>query len=307
VRVRYLRPSGAPLEKTYTLPAMARTNIWVNQEQFPGIGRALAASDVSCEIVVLDGQPIVAERAMYFDVPGQPFGAGHESAGVAAASDEWFLAEGATGPFFDLFLLLSNPGASEARVEARYLLPDGTTFVKSHTIAGSSRYTIWVDHEDERLADTAVSSVVRATNGVPVVVERSMWWPDGAWYEAHNSPGATATGTRWALAEGEVGGPRGTDTYILVANTATAAGSVKVTLIFEDGTTATRTFAVAGSSRFNVDTRTEFPATLDRRFGAIVESLGDSPAPLVVERAAYWSVPGQPWAAGTNALGTRLQ
>ena len=27
----------------------------------------------------------------------------------------------------------------------------------------------------------------------------------GGWYEAHNSPGATTTGTRWALAEGEVG------------------------------------------------------------------------------------------------------
>ena len=36
VRVRFLRPSGAPLEKTYPLPPNSRNNIWVNEEDFPG-------------------------------------------------------------------------------------------------------------------------------------------------------------------------------------------------------------------------------------------------------------------------------
>ena len=45
------------------------------------------------------------------------------------------------------------------------------------------------------------------------------------WTEAHNSPGATATGTRWALAEGEVGGPDGAETYVLIANTTSTAGT----------------------------------------------------------------------------------
>ncbi len=36
VRVRFLRPSGAPLEKTYALPANSRNNIWVNEEDFAG-------------------------------------------------------------------------------------------------------------------------------------------------------------------------------------------------------------------------------------------------------------------------------
>ncbi len=40
---------------------------------------------------------------------------------------------------------------------------------------------------------------VRSTNAVPIVVERTMWWPGPAlttnyWYEAHNSPGATDDG-----------------------------------------------------------------------------------------------------------------
>ena len=246
---------------------------------------------------------------MYRDLPGQPLGAGHASAGVTAPATQWFLAEGATGAYFDLFVLIANPSATDAQVEATYLLPDGTTVTKAHTAPANSRYGIWVDFEDVRLADTAVSTKIRVLNDVPVVVERSMWWPGSGdtWYEAHNAPGTTTTGTRWALAEGQVGGSRGVDTYVLVANTSATAGQVRVTLMFEDGTSAANTYTVPGNSRFNVDARSEFPVALDRRFGVVVESLGDTPAQLVVERAMYWDAVGQRWAAGTDALATRVQ
>ena len=178
-----------------------------------------------------------------------------------------------------------------------------------HTVLANSRFNIWVDEEDPRLADTAVSTTIRSTNGTPVIVERALWWPGAfsQWYEAHNSPGATTTGTRWALAEGEVGGARNVETYILLANTSASAGDVLVTLLFEDGTSAERTFTVAPRSRFNVDVRTEFAMALDRRFGALVESQGANAAQLVVERAMYNDANGVIWAAGTNNLGTRLR
>ena len=145
VRVRFLRPSGAPLEKTYTLPPTSRNNIWVNEEDFPGLGKALAATDVSAVFECTNGQPIIVERALYLDLPGQMFGAGHESAGVTAPALEWFLAEGNTGPYFDLFVLIANPGNADAQVEATYLLPDGTVIVKTQTVAANSRFNIWVD------------------------------------------------------------------------------------------------------------------------------------------------------------------
>ena len=50
-----------------------------------------------------------------------------------------------------------------------------------------------------------------------------------------------------------------------------------------------------------------FPQAATRRFGAVVESLGTTPAQIVVERAMYWDAAGQAWAAGTNALATKLQ
>jgi hypothetical protein len=308
VRVRYLRPVGAPIEKTYALPASSRTNIWVDVEAFPGLGQALASTDVSAVVEVLNGQPIIVERAMYADVPGQTFGAGHESAGITVPATEWFLAEGATGPYFDLFVLIANPGSVDAQVEATYLLPDGTTVVKSYRVPATSRFNIWVDYDDPRLANTAVSTTIQSVNGVPIIVERAMWWPDGGWQEAHNSPGATLPGTRWALAEGEVDAARNLETYILVANTSATPADVRVTLWFEDGTSAEQAYAgIPARSRFNVPVGGFFPQAAGRRFGAVVESVGATPAQIVVERAMYWDALGQRWAAGTNALATRLR
>ncbi len=53
--------------------------------------------------------PIIVERAMYFDANNQLFGAGHASAALANPSTSWFFAEGATGPFFNMYLLIANP------------------------------------------------------------------------------------------------------------------------------------------------------------------------------------------------------
>ena len=259
---------------------------------------------------------------MYLSTPSQTFRAGHNSAGVTAPAPDWFLAEGATGSFFDLFILVANPNETDAVVRATYLLTDGSTLSKDYTVRANSRFNIWVDLEqfpdgsgNLLLADAAVSTTISALNGVPVIVERAMWWPGptaATWAEAHNSPGSTSTGTKWALAEGEQGGVRNVETYYTIANTSAFAGEAKVTLLFDDGTAlAETTIALPANSRTNVlplfDFRGSFPPGAHRRFGAIVESLGASPAQIVVERPMYWDANGVRWAAGTDALATRIQ
>lgn len=302
VRVRYLLPSGAPVERIYSIGPESRSTIWVNQ--IP----ELASTDVSAVIEVLNNQPVIVERAMYLSRAGQLFNAGHESAALPAPATSWYLAEGATGTYFDDFILVANPTATEALVRVTYLRPSGTPIVKTHTVAANTRFNIWVDLADPQLADTAVSAVVEATNGVPILVERAMWWPgDGTtWQEAHNSAGATSSATRWGIADGEVGGTRNVETYLLIALPSSTPTSVSVTLYFEDGTSAQRVFNMDGNSRFNVSVRDLFPAAIDRRFGAVVASLGSTPEPIIVERASYWDAGGARWAAGTNALATRL-
>ena len=309
VKITFLLPNGSTHVEPYVVDPNSRHTVWVNA--IPEV----AATDVSAVVETTNGVPIVVERAMYLNKPNQMFAAGHGSAGVTAPATSWFLAEGATGPYFDQFVLLANPNPIPATVRATFLLPDGTTLTKDYTVKGTSRFNIWVDEETfphlglgKALADTAVSTTLVSLNGVSFIAERAMWWPGptfASWQEAHNSPGATATSPRWAFAGGEVGGPAGTETFILLANTSATPGSVRVTLVPEASSPIpAKTFQVKGNSRFSVWVQHEFQEAMGRRFGAIVDSVGPTPAQLVVERAMYSNAGGVTWAAGTNALAT---
>jgi hypothetical protein len=100
-----------------------------------------------------------------------------------------------------------------------------------------------------------------------------------------------------------------------VANTSATAGTVRVTLLFESGAAASQDFNVPGNSRTSIPVvSTENPASAGymrvprgTRFSAVVESIGGTPAQIVVERAMYWNTPGVIWAAGSDLLATKLQ
>jgi hypothetical protein len=189
-----------------------------------------------------------------------------------------------------------------------YLLPSGATVQLPYAVAASSRTTVFVNAEHPALADTPVSAVV--TSDQPIIVERAMWWPGptwATWMEAHNSPGALVTGTKWAVADVEHSGTKGTETYILIANTSSYAGQVQVTLVFEDGSPPQVLPLVNLPANSRTTTYWLQTGGAAQRFSAIVESVGATPAQIVVERAMYWDALGVHWAAGTNALGTRLQ
>jgi hypothetical protein len=306
--VTFVRPFGLPpIVRGYRLAPNSRTTIAVD-----AAGSELRSGDVSA--VITASQPIVVERAMYLSRPGEAFSAGLGSVGVTAPATRWILAEGATGPFFDTFILLLNPGDAVAECEVRYATTIGSVFVKPYTLAPHSRTTIWMDAEDvpgagRVLANVAAATTVVSTNDVPIVVERTMWWPDGAWYEAHGAAGATVPARRWAVAGLEIGPPpRSADAYILVLNASATAGTVLVTLYPRDGLPVAKVFSIAPFARLNVRLRDDVAgaAAMAEPFGAVVEAVGEHPIDIVVEQAVYWNAGGSVWAAGTNALGTPL-
>jgi hypothetical protein len=302
VSVTYLMPAPQPpLTKSYTVNARSRFTIPVDQED-----PVLASADVSARIS--SDRPIIAERALYLDALNQPFGAVLGGAGVAAPATRWFLAEGATGSFFDLYVLIGNPGTTDANVSLTYLLPDGTHFTKTHLSAAQSRLTIQVDYEDPRLKDTPVSIVVDS-GGVPVVVERTMWWPEGRWYEGHLSVASSVTSKKWVLAEGEISGLHAVQTYIEIANTSPTPGVATIRWLLDGdvGSAAATTVALPPNSRTNVPVTANMLSQrypfYGSRFGAVIESDG---VELIVERSVYRDVDGVTWAAGTNALATPI-
>ncbi len=174
VQVRYLRPSGTPIVKRYAVAARSRFTIWVDQEDGD-----LRATDVSAEIRSTNNVPIIVERSMYLNSSRKAFKGGHNSAGVTAPATSWFLAEGSTGGFFSMYILLANPGQQAAAVRATYMLDSGAPIEKNYTLGANSRQTINVAFEDARLADASVSVKIESTNGAPLIVERTMWWPGG--------------------------------------------------------------------------------------------------------------------------------
>jgi hypothetical protein len=310
--VTYLRANGLPpIVKTYTLPAHSRTTINVDGED-----EALRAAEVAASIQ--STAPIVVERAMYANAgqAEQPFAAGAVSPGQAVPRTAWYFAEGATG-FFDLYLLLANPGNVDAEVDVTYLLPDGTMLTKRHAVAAQQRVSIAVVNEDELLRAATLSMTVASANSVPIVAERTMWWPSGRvpmdsgaagniWYEGHIVPGSPETGTLWALADAETGGSRGARSYVLILNTSADAGTASMTLLFEDGTSVSKPLELPGHARTTVSVSELFPEAIGRRFGVLVESTGATPARLVVERATYWDAPEQFWGSGDAQTATRL-
>ena len=300
VDVTYLRPTpAAPIGVSYTIAPESRLTIPV--DAVPG----LAATDVSARFV--SDVPILVERAMYMDTAttGQVFGAGHAGSAVTAANPRWFLAEGATGGFFDMYYLIANPSTQATTVRVTYLRPSGTPIQKTYPVAAQSRLTISVDGEDARLADTPVSAIVESLNAVGIVVERSMWWPgQGQWHEGHLSAGSTVTAQRWAVAGGRIG--PGVETYVLIANTSNVPGTATVTALrSHDGAAAGLTIPIPANSRVNVP-MSQVPGLAEpggATFGVLIDSGGPE---IVVERATYTDFGGLVWSAGHASLGTPL-
>jgi hypothetical protein len=159
--VDYLREGLPPVIRTYDLAPLSRRTV--------DAGADTALRNTSFGMVVRFEQPGVAERAMYFG-ESPLWKGGHESAGVTLPAPEWFLAEGATGPFFETFILLANPDpAATADVTVTYLRAAGLPpITRPRTIAPASRITINVEQEDTELANAAfgtrVSSSLRSSS-----------------------------------------------------------------------------------------------------------------------------------------------
>jgi hypothetical protein len=292
--IDFLEARGAVVTRTYTVPAASRLTLYANA--VPGV----TATSFSTRI--RSSTPVAVERAMYFGQGNTLWRGGHAAGAVRAASRAWFVAEGRTGPFFDTWLLIANPGDAPTSVRLRYLTPAGLARDERRQLPAHSRTTIFVNSLPE-LPDTDVSVVLEAD--APIVVERSMYWPDetGTWQEAHASAGLTALSARWILAEGEVGGPNAVESYVLLANPAATDVTVSLRLLREGGRPPIeQQFTVKAASRRTV-ALSQFGLESGERCGALVEATG----PIAVERSMYWNAGGRFWSAGTNETGTALR
>lgn len=177
VSMKFQVPDGQlPGDTSFVLPKGTRKT--VKLDDLPG----LSATEVST--AVSSDNPIIAERAMYFDYYGRRDG--HCSESVTPYTT-WHLPEGYTGPGFDTWVLVQNPTTQEAEVKMSFEGPAGVT-VPDRTIkvpAGARRSVLLNDIDGFPAID--VSTTVTAD--VPVVVERSVYFDSQGRLGGTCSPG----------------------------------------------------------------------------------------------------------------------
>ena len=219
---------------------------------------------------------------------------------------DWFLAEGATGGFFDTFILLSNPQTTPAQVTVRYLLDTGETVTVPKTMPANARLTIehrdgrrsataqrgGVDRRDVRRADHRRALDVLAGRGAALGRRRT------------TASASSSAGTRWGLAEGRVGGPLNFHTFILLANPQATAADVTVTFLREGGAPIVQDLHRAADEPLQHRRARASTGLKDESFGALIPVTND--VPIIVERSMYWDVNGIAFSGGTNATGITL-
>jgi subtilisin-like proprotein convertase family protein len=307
-------PQAAPVDVTFTFLREGAGPVTATVPVAPFSRASFPASSLpdlantSFAIIVDAPQPVVAERAMYFgSTPTRPWTGGAVAAGVTAPSSTWYFAEGATGAFFDTFLLLMNPETVDAQVTLRYLLDTGETIEVPKVVPAGGRLTVNVETEsDARLHVASMATLV--TSDRPIVAERSVYWPTAgdaqSWGESHTSLGVPAAAPRWALAEGRTGGALGFHTYVLLGNPGTQPAETTVEFVPDSGMPVVKTYVVPAMSRVTIDVTAEAPELQNRSFITLIGTTGD--VPIVVERSMYWNGAGLTWSGGSSAAGTRL-
>jgi hypothetical protein len=187
VTLTYLPASGAPIVRPRTVPAGQRVTVNIAEED-PALASAAVATRVE------SNQPIIVERAQYW--PNPAWHEAHNSFGVTETATRWGLAEGrvggATGD--QTYILLANPGTTPASATLTFLRTDGTTIVRTFTVAATSRFNVAVagpGSDVPELVNEAFGTVIESTQ--PIVVERSVYSNVGGVVWA---AGSNATATR---------------------------------------------------------------------------------------------------------------
>ena len=271
--ITYMLPGGATMDEACTVGSHSRYTILVNDR--------VQNSEVS--VKVTSDQPVVAERAMYFNFQGSGKDDGHACMGVKEPSSNWYFAEGYTGGEFDTFILVQNPNPNEAHLKASFLGKEGEEDELHYTLAPMSRMTIWMDQEPG-LDDGEFSTELNGD--LPVVAERAMYFRYRGKGGGTASEGATSPSTEWYFAEGYTAGDF--DTWILLGNPGDKPAQTTLTFMLPDTSTRELKLEVPARSRSTVHAD-ELPGMEQTEFSTRVES----DAPLVAERAMYFNYYGK--------------
>jgi hypothetical protein len=147
------------------MPATSRRTIRVDD--------IAAVSNTDLSTQVHGSQPIIAERAMYWNNgTGE---ACHDSIGMPRPHTTFYLPDGQTSNGRETWTLIQNPNSTPVTVQVSYLNPAGgapVTFTDNITANSRKTYNM----VNNGIAGRAAVMVNCTTPGSKIMVERAMYW-----------------------------------------------------------------------------------------------------------------------------------
>lgn len=205
---------------------------------------------------------------------------------AATPAIKWEFATGSTRAPFDLAFAIENPGATDAVVDARYLLPgDREPVTARYTAPAGGRAVIDVRELHPSLADVDVAATFTTSDATPVLVTRTqaLAAEQGEARVSETSLGAAEAAATWRVA----GDTTGAALSLAIANPGDEAALVEARYTTAEGGLVTRRYDVGAQRRLTVEVAGEDPSLAATAVDVEVESL--TGAPVVVERSQWWS------------------
>jgi hypothetical protein len=262
---------GSIIEKDYTIGANKRYTVFVPD----AVGR-----DKDISIHLTSTSQFLAERPMYFNYNGV-WNGGHVAIGATATSTQLYFAEGYTGPGFDEYICVLNPGDETATLKFFFQTQEAGEKQLAGTVAPKSRQTFKVND----LLGPNYQTSLRIESDQAVVAERPMYFDYSGWTGGHDVTGIPSPQTTFYFAEGYTG--EGFDEWLCLMNPGTSETTAHVTYMFTNGTTQKRDVNIGKQSRTTVKVNDIVGAGKD------VSILVESGLPIVAERPMYFDY--SPW------------
>jgi hypothetical protein len=272
--VTYMPKGSANVLQAVNLPANSQTT--VNPADL------LGPKDFSTMVACRDNtKNIAVDRTMRWTGEGSDYQEAHSSIGVTAPGTTWYLPEGSSAWGFECWLLVQNPGATDANAEFTYMIEGVGPQKVTHKVKAHSRDTFNMKTD---IGEHDAS--VKIVSDQPVIPERAMYKNNRR--EGHDSIGTTAPATNYFLAEGTTAW--GFTTYVLVQNPQSTATDVTLTYMTPSGAKVQPKFTMAANSRKTIRVNDISPPNgyaIDMSNTDFSTKVTGSNH-IIAERAMYW-------------------
>jgi hypothetical protein len=240
--VTYMFQDGSTQQQDILVPPCSRATVNVN---------AIVGPDKEVSAKVEADQEIVAERPMYFNYNGV-YAGGHDTVGATRTAYIWYFAEGYTGPGFEEWVCVLNPGDNRAGLTFYFQTEEeGQKKVEGLSVPPHARRSF---KANELLGGKTYQTSLMLTSDQLVVAERPVYFDyNGSaelhWKGGHCVTGVTSLAREYYFAEGTT--RAGFEEWLTLQNPNPQEITVNATyqLGAEQGEPITRAYKVASASR----------------------------------------------------------